>query len=70
TLKLGSELKACGRAVPNNLDAIVAAIRDVQQGKAATQILPSPDWTGVANAPTGGALDSLNDAVDQAKKAA
>jgi len=70
TLKLGSELKACGRAVPNNLDAIVAAIRAVQQGQATEQVLPQPDWTGVANAPTGGALDSLNDALDQAKKAA
>ncbi|MCW2752236.1 MAG: hypothetical protein JWR83_3346 [Aeromicrobium sp.] len=70
TLKLGSELKACGRAVPNNLDAIVAAIRAVQQGDATTQVLPSPDWTGVANAPSSGALDSLKDAVDQAKNAA
>jgi hypothetical protein len=70
TLKLGSELKACGRAVPNNLDDIVAAIRDVQQGKATEQVLPSPDWTGVSNAPSGGALDSLNDALKDAKSAA
>jgi len=70
TLKLGSELRKCGRAVPNNLEAIVAAIRDVQQGKATEQVLPSPDWTGVENAPTGGDLDSLKDALDDVKGAA
>ncbi len=48
TLKIGSELQACGRAVPNNIDEIVAAIRAVQQGEATEQVLPSPDWTGVA----------------------
>jgi hypothetical protein len=70
TLKLGSELEACGRAVPNNLDEIVAAIRAVQQGDATEQVLPSPDWTGVENAPTGGDLDSLKDALDEVKDAA
>ena len=69
TLKLGSELKACGRAVPNNLDAIVSAIQDVRDGKSETQVLPSPDWTGVANAPSGGALDSLQNAVKDVKAA-
>ena len=70
TLKLGSELEACGRAVPNNLDEIVAAIRAVQQGDATEQVLPSPDWTGVENAPTGGELDSLKDALDDVNGAA
>ncbi len=70
TLKLGSELEKCGRAVPNNLDEIVAAIRAVQQGDATEQVLPSPDWTGVENAPTGGDLDSLKDALDEVKDAA
>ncbi len=51
TLKLESELKACQRAVPNNIDEIVDAIRRVQQGEVTEQVLPSPDWTGVANAP-------------------
>ncbi|GAA3510705.1 hypothetical protein GCM10022234_01270 [Aeromicrobium panaciterrae] len=63
TLKLGSELEKCGRAVPNNLDEIVAAIREVQQGNATEQVLPSPDWSGVEGAPTGGDLDTLKDAV-------
>ncbi|MDX6232974.1 MAG: hypothetical protein QOH68_1974 [Nocardioidaceae bacterium] len=70
TLKLGSELAKCGRAVPNNLDEIVTAIRDVRDGKATEQVLPSPDWTGVENAPTGGDLDSLKDALDEVKDAA
>lgn len=70
TLKLGSELEKCGRAVPNNLDEIVASIRAVQQGEATEQVLPAPDWTGVANAPSGGALDSLEDALDGVKDAA
>lgn len=70
TLKLESELKACNRAVPNNIDEIVAGIRAVQQGETTEQILPSPDWTGVANAPSGGALDSLEDAIDQVDDAA
>lgn len=70
TLKLGSELEKCGRAVPNNLDEIVTAIRAVRDGKATEQVLPSPDWTGVKNAPTGGDLDSLKDALDEVKDAA
>lgn len=70
TLKLGSELDKCGRAVPNNLDEIVTAIRAVRDGKATEQVLPSPDWTGVENAPTGGELDSLKDALDDVNEAA
>ena len=68
TLKLESELKACQRAVPNNIDEIVDAIRKVQQGEVTEQVLPSPDWTGVANAPSGDALDELNDVLDEVKK--
>lgn len=68
TLKLESELNACGRAVPNNIDDIVAAIRRVQQGEVTEQVLPSPDWTGVENAPSGGALDELNDVLDEVRK--
>lgn len=64
TLKLGSELAACQRPVPNNLEEIVAAIRAVQQGESTEQVLPSPDWSGVENAPSGGALDSLQDALE------
>jgi len=70
TLKLESELNACNRAVPNNIDEIVSAIRAVQQGQTSEQILPTPDWTGVSNAPSGGALDTLNDALDEVKDAA
>ena len=70
TLKLESELRACNRAVPHNIDAIVAAIRDVQQGRTTEQVLPSPDWTGVDGAPSGGALDTLNDALKDVKDAA
>ncbi|MGA8851594.1 MAG: hypothetical protein WB508_07720 [Aeromicrobium sp.] len=63
TLRIESELNACGRAVPNNIDEIVAKIRDVQNGTSTEQVLPSPDWTGVENAPSSGAIDTLNDAV-------
>lgn len=70
TLKLASELEKCQRPVPNNMDEIVAAIRAVQQGEATEQVLPSPDWTGVENAPSGGDLDSLKDALDEVKDAA
>lgn len=68
TLELESELKACGRAVPNNIDEIVAAIRRVQQGEVAEQVLPTPDWTGVENAPSGDALDELNDVLDEVQE--
>lgn len=68
TLKLESELKACGRAVPNNIDEIVGAIRQVQQGEVTEQVLPTPDWTGVENAPSSEAIDELNDIIDQVQE--
>jgi len=64
TLELESELEACGRAVPHNIDEIVDAIRAVRDGTIDVQILPTPDWTGVENAPTGGDLDQLNEVLD------
>ncbi|MFT4298442.1 MAG: hypothetical protein QM597_02235 [Aeromicrobium sp.] len=70
TLKIESELEACNRAVPNNIEEIVDAIRAVQQGESTEQILPTPDWSGIDNAPSGGALDTLNDVLEQAKDAA
>jgi len=66
TLRIESELNACARAVPNNIDEIVDGIRAVQDGTSAEQVLPSPDWSGVANAPTSGAIDTLNEALDDA----
>lgn len=66
TLELESELKACGRAVPNNIDEIVESIRAFRDGNASEQVLPSPDWTGVEGAPSGPALDELNDVLDEA----
>lgn len=70
TLEIESELKSCGLAVPNNIDEIVDAIRDFRDGNGAEQVLPSPDWTGVDDAPSGPAIDDLNDAIDQARDAA
>jgi predicted small integral membrane protein len=67
TLEIESELNACGRAVPNNIDQIVEAIRAFRDGNAAEQILPAPDWSGVEGAPSGSELDDLQDAVDEAK---
>lgn len=66
TLELESELKACGLAVPNNIDEIVDSIRAFRDGNASEQVLPSPDWTGVEGAPSGPALDELNDVLDEA----
>lgn len=63
TLRLQSELNACGRAVPNNIDEIVGAIRAVQDGTSTEQVLPSPDWSGVADAPSSGAIDTLDGAL-------
>ena len=63
TLKIESELNACGRPVPNNIDEIVGGIRDVQDGTSTDQVLPSPDWTGVEGAPSSDAIDTLNDAL-------
>lgn len=69
TLEIESELKACGRAVPNNIDAIVESIRDFRDGNASEQLLPSPDWSGVEGAPSGPQLDELQDVIEQAKDA-
>lgn len=69
TLKIESELQACGRAVPTNIDEIVDAIRAVQDGSSTEQVLPAPDWTGVANAPSGVELDQLQEAIEQAGSA-
>lgn len=69
TLEIESELKACGRAVPNNIDEIVDAIRAFRDGNATEQVLPSPDWSGVDGAPSGPALDELNDVLDEASSA-
>jgi hypothetical protein len=56
--------------VPNNIDEIVDAIRDFRDGNGSEQVLPQPDWSGVDGAPSGPALDDLNDAIDQAKDSA
>ena len=69
TLKLKSELQQCDKAVPNNIDEIVAAIEAVRNGEAAEQVLPSPDWSGVEGAPSGPALDELQDVIEQAQDA-
>lgn len=66
TLRIESELKACGRAVPNNIDEIVAAIREVQDGSSTDQVLPAPDWTGVGGAPSSDEIDTLEDALQNA----
>lgn len=69
TLEIESELNACGRAVPNNIDEIVDAIRAFRDGNAAEQVLPSPDWAGVENAPEQSeALDDLQDALEEARE--
>lgn len=65
TLELKSELNACDKAVPNNIDDIVAAIRAFRDGNGTEQVLPSPDWTGVEGAPSSRAIDELQDAVEQ-----
>ncbi|MFT4189762.1 MAG: hypothetical protein QM621_14445 [Aeromicrobium sp.] len=64
TLKIESELEACGRAVPTNIADIVDAIREVQEGTATEQILPSPTWANASDAPTGDEVDALNDALE------
>lgn len=69
TLKIASELEQCDRPVPNNVDEIVDSIRAFQQGDTTEQVLPSPDWSGVDNAPSGGELDSLQDAVEDLQEA-
>ncbi|MDN3444421.1 hypothetical protein QMA07_08815 [Microbacterium sp. APC 3901] len=50
TLKFASELRACGLAVPENADAIEAALRDIQGGAVDT-LLPAPVWADPADAP-------------------
>jgi hypothetical protein len=67
TLEIESELNACGLAVPNNIDEIVDSIRAFRDGNASEQILPAPDWSGVDGAPSGPALDELEDVIDQAQ---
>jgi len=69
TLELASELRACDRAVPNNIDDIVDAIRAFRDGNATEQVLPSPDWTGVEGAPTGAAVEEAQEVVEQAQEA-
>ncbi|KAM9863931.1 hypothetical protein ACI1US_00090 [Leucobacter sp. BZR 635] len=50
TLKFASELKACGLNVPENADAIEAALKQIQGG--ATDVtLPAPEWANPADAP-------------------
>lgn len=67
TLKLESELGQCGLAIPNNIDEIVDAIEAVRNGEATEQVLPQPDWEGVEGAPSGAALDELNDVLEEAR---
>ncbi len=53
TLGLESELTACGRPVPTNIDAIVQSIRDIRDGQQDV-VLPLPEWPrgrGCARAP-------------------
>ncbi len=50
TLQFGSELRACGLAVPENDDEITEALRAIQGGQVDT-VLPSPVWADPADAP-------------------
>ena len=50
TLKLESELKACDKAVPTNIDDIVAALKNIQAGQTNT-VLPAPTWSDPSQAP-------------------
>lgn len=49
TLEFESELRSCGLAVPENSDDIVAALREIRDGKDAT--LPAPKWSNPSDAP-------------------
>lgn len=50
TLKFASELRACGLNVPENADAIEAALKQIQGG--ATDVtLPAPEWANPGDAP-------------------
>lgn len=70
TLELKSELRKCNKAVPNNIDDIVAAIRAFRDGSASAQLLPSPDWTGVAGAPSSSAIEEVQDVIEKATSGA
>lgn len=70
TLELQSELKACGKAVPNNIDDIVNAIRAFRDGTATEFIIPSPDWTGVTGAPSSAQIDQLDSVIEQVQQSA
>lgn len=50
TLKFASEMRACGLAVPENVDEITDALRQIQAGEATT-VLPTPVWADPADAP-------------------
>lgn len=50
TLKFASELQACGLNVPENVDEITAALREIQGGSTDT-LLPAPVWADSADAP-------------------
>lgn len=55
TLKLESELNACDRPVPENIDEIVAALGEIQDGVEGV-VLPAPTWTAGTDVP---AIDEL-----------
>ncbi|GAA1317322.1 hypothetical protein ACFSWE_10735 [Leucobacter albus] len=50
TLKFASELRACGLNVPENAQAIEAALKEIQGG-ATGVTLPAPVWANPADAP-------------------
>ncbi|MGB4137415.1 MAG: hypothetical protein WA971_12675 [Microbacterium sp.] len=49
TLEFASEMKKCGLAVPDNSDEIVAALREIRDGK--DTVLPAPVWANPSDAP-------------------
>ncbi len=71
TLELGSELKACGLPVPENLSDIVGAIREIRDG-AEDVVLPQPVYADGVEAPiqiptVADAIEVLEDADDAAE---
>jgi hypothetical protein len=50
TLQFGSELRACGLAVPENDEEITEALRAIQAGQVDT-VLPAPVWADPSEAP-------------------
>lgn len=50
TLKFASELRTCGLPVPENADAITAALQQIQDGEVGT-LLPAPVWAPGTDAP-------------------